>query len=73
MMGVQDQLHSLMFAPDLPIARPRCTACTYVDVRGQRLSRQAQPSQRKVSLLARRPRLGDLRARQPMSMSLLDD
>ena len=25
-----------MFAPDLPKARSRCTACTYVDVRGER-------------------------------------
>jgi hypothetical protein len=27
-----------MFAPDLPMARSRRTACTYVDVRGERLS-----------------------------------
>jgi hypothetical protein len=35
-----------MFGPDLPIAGSRCTAGTYVDVRGERLSRQAQPSHR---------------------------
>jgi hypothetical protein len=29
-----------MFAPGLPMARPRCTACTHVAVRGERLSRR---------------------------------